>query len=56
MKNIAVIGAGYWGKNLVKKFVDLGSLSTICDSDKERLAEYNTAYPDVFTTDKISPK
>ncbi len=34
-KNIAVVGAGYWGKNLVRVFYELGALNTICDVDKE---------------------
>ncbi|MFZ4662847.1 MAG: Gfo/Idh/MocA family protein [Caldilineaceae bacterium] len=31
-KNIAVIGCGYWGKNLVRNFADLGALQTVCDA------------------------
>lgn len=31
-KNIAVIGVGYWGKNLVRNFYKLGVLHTVCDS------------------------
>ncbi len=34
-KNIAVVGAGYWGKNLVRVFYELGALNTICDTNKE---------------------
>jgi len=30
-RNIALIGAGYWGKNLVRNFHQLGVLKTICD-------------------------
>jgi UDP-2-acetamido-3-amino-2,3-dideoxy-glucuronate N-acetyltransferase len=30
-KNIALIGAGYWGKNIVRNFHQLGVLKTICD-------------------------
>ena len=30
-KNIAVIGCGYWGKNLVRNFSELGALLSICD-------------------------
>ncbi len=32
-KNIAVVGTGYWGKNLVRNFHNLGALHTICDTD-----------------------
>jgi UDP-2-acetamido-3-amino-2,3-dideoxy-glucuronate N-acetyltransferase len=31
MKNIAVIGCGYWGKNLVRNFHELGALAAVCD-------------------------
>ena len=32
-KNIAVIGAGYWGKNLVRNFHEIGALRAVCESD-----------------------
>jgi len=31
---IAVIGGGYWGKNLVRNFYELGVLHTVCDTDQ----------------------
>jgi predicted dehydrogenase len=31
MKTIAVIGCGYWGRNLVRNFSQLGVLHTVCD-------------------------
>jgi UDP-2-acetamido-3-amino-2,3-dideoxy-glucuronate N-acetyltransferase len=46
-KNIACIGAGYWGKNLVRNFAALGVLHTICELDRERLKELRKDYPDV---------
>ena len=45
--NIACIGAGYWGKNLVRNFASLGVLHTICDLDSERLRKYKELYPEV---------
>jgi predicted dehydrogenase len=30
--SIAVVGCGYWGKNLVRNFAQLGSLQMVCDS------------------------
>lgn len=30
-KNIAVVGCGHWGKNLVRNFYELGVLASICD-------------------------
>ena len=32
-KKIAVVGCGYWGKNLVRNFAQLGSLAMVCDPD-----------------------
>src|SRR5690242_5650244 len=29
--NIAVIGCGYWGKNVVRAFHELGALRCVCD-------------------------
>ena len=31
-KNIAVVGCGHWGKNLVRNFSELGTLYSVCDS------------------------
>ena len=31
---IAVVGCGYWGKNLVRNFSELGTLKYVCDSDR----------------------
>lgn len=46
-KNIAVIGCGYWGKNLVRNFAELGALHTICDSDPKVLNKLESLYPNV---------
>ena len=34
---VAVIGAGNWGKNLVKNFYELGVLSAVVDENEGRL-------------------
>jgi UDP-2-acetamido-3-amino-2,3-dideoxy-glucuronate N-acetyltransferase len=39
---VAVVGCGYWGKNLVRNFAELGALAAICDPDRaaaQNLAE-----------------
>jgi len=46
-KHIAVIGAGYWGKNLVRNFQQLGVLKTVCDGAQSIREEMGNAYPDV---------
>ncbi len=30
---IAAVGCGYWGKNIVRNFSELGALSAVCDTD-----------------------
>lgn len=46
-KNIAVIGTGYWGKNLVRNFNNLKSLHTVCDSNPATLQKFLEQYPGV---------
>jgi UDP-2-acetamido-3-amino-2,3-dideoxy-glucuronate N-acetyltransferase len=31
--NLAVVGMGYWGKNLVRNFFELGALAAVCDAN-----------------------
>jgi len=38
-RNLAVIGAGYWGKNLVRVLGELGALAAVCDADEELAAK-----------------
>lgn len=45
--NLAVIGAGYWGKNLIRNFFELGALKFICDQNSELKKGYQEKYPDV---------
>jgi UDP-2-acetamido-3-amino-2,3-dideoxy-glucuronate N-acetyltransferase len=46
-KNVAVIGCGYWGKNLVRNFHALGSLHTVCDNNVQLLESLGQQYPDI---------
>jgi len=46
-KNIAMIGCGYWGKNLVRNFYELEALCAICDNDEKVLQPFKTKYPDL---------
>lgn len=48
-KNIAVVGCGYWGKNLVRNFSELGVLHTICDADANVLKQIAAKYSDLNT-------
>jgi len=48
-KNIAVIGSGYWGKNLVRNYHQLGALKLICDKNEIVLDNFKQQYPDIET-------
>jgi len=48
--HIAVIGCGYWGKNIVRNFHELGALRWICDVKGEIAHEAGQKY-EVRTTD-----
>ncbi len=41
---VAVIGSGYWGKNLVRNFHELSALACVCDSREEPLKEAQQKY------------
>ncbi len=43
---VTVVGAGYWGKNLVRNFDGLGALRGVCEEDPERRSEFAGKYPD----------
>ncbi len=42
--NIAVIGCGYWGKNLIRNFSELGCLYCVCDHDESLAREFSKTY------------
>lgn len=33
--DVAVVGCGYWGKNLVRNFCEIGNLTQVCDASEE---------------------
>jgi UDP-2-acetamido-3-amino-2,3-dideoxy-glucuronate N-acetyltransferase len=41
---VAVVGAGYWGRNLVRNFYQLGALAGVCDENATTLAEAQKQY------------
>ncbi|MEW5733268.1 MAG: Gfo/Idh/MocA family oxidoreductase [Thermodesulfobacteriota bacterium] len=44
---VAVVGSGYWGKNLVRNFHQLGALSVVCDKSEALLSDFAAKYPGV---------
>ena len=55
MLNIAQIGVGYWGPNLLRNFVDNPNckLLSVVDLSEERRAYVSNLYPDINVTDQI---
>lgn len=51
-KSVAVVGCGYWGKNLVRVFSQLGALRAVCDTDAARFKTLTIeGQPPKFTGD-----
>lgn len=46
---VAVVGSGYWGKNLVRNYHELGNLRMICDTNRAVLELFSEQYPGVET-------
>ena len=51
--DLAVVGCGSWGKNLVRNFSDLRALRCICDTDTPVLQPQAEFYPDVFLSSRF---
>ena len=49
-KWVALIGLGYWGKNILRSFHELGVLHTACDSDISTIQQWKIQLPDVHYT------
>jgi UDP-2-acetamido-3-amino-2,3-dideoxy-glucuronate N-acetyltransferase len=47
---VAVIGAGAWGRNLVRDFHGLGALALVCDASEAVLADVASKYPGTRVT------
>lgn len=47
--SIAVIGSGYWGKNLIRNFFNLEALKWLCDKDEILLGHFQDQYPGIQT-------
>jgi len=46
---VAVVGSGYWGKNLVRNFHQMGALKLICDKNEALLNQLKERYHDAGT-------
>jgi UDP-2-acetamido-3-amino-2,3-dideoxy-glucuronate N-acetyltransferase len=50
-KFIALIGSGYWGKNLLRDLSTIGVLKTVCEVNKNVHTQIKEKYPDVEITE-----
>ena len=44
LNQVAVIGCGYWGKNLIRNFSVLGALGAVCDDDDSVASAFSIEY------------
>jgi UDP-2-acetamido-3-amino-2,3-dideoxy-glucuronate N-acetyltransferase len=47
MTEVAVVGSGYWGKNLVRNFYELGVLKLVCDKNETLREQFKEQYPEL---------
>lgn len=47
---VAVIGAGYWGKNLIRNFHAIGALGMICETNESTRSSFIAQYPGARVT------
>jgi UDP-2-acetamido-3-amino-2,3-dideoxy-glucuronate N-acetyltransferase len=52
-QQVAVVGCGYWGKNLVRNFAQLNALGLICDADTRALQAQSSLYAHVSTATRF---
>ena len=50
---IAVVGCGYWGKNLVRNFHAIGNLHAICESNPAQRAAIAGQYPEIKAYERL---
>ena len=57
MINIAVVGAGAWGRNHIRVFSEIPNvrLKYICDSDSSKLSSIQKSYPHSQMVENLKP-
>jgi UDP-2-acetamido-3-amino-2,3-dideoxy-glucuronate N-acetyltransferase len=50
MRNVAIVGKGYWGKNIARNLNEMGRLGMVVDFSPEIIAASKTEYPDALCT------
>jgi len=49
-KNCALIGCGYWGRNIFRNLYELNVLSTVCDINLSLIEDYKQKFPQLKCT------
>jgi UDP-2-acetamido-3-amino-2,3-dideoxy-glucuronate N-acetyltransferase len=52
-RKVAVVGSGFWGKNLVRNYHSLGTLRWICDAEPRTLDVFRAQYHDIEITTRF---
>ena len=47
LPRVAVVGSGYWGRNLVRNFAALGALDVVCDTNESVTKTFQEQYPGI---------
>lgn len=53
-RDVALIGAGYWGRNLARCLHELHVLRTLCDRSRDTLNSYGSDYSEVFRCESFN--
>lgn len=53
---VGIVGAGYWGPNLIRNFTQVAGaqLRAVCDLDARRREDVRARYPEVAVTDSLT--
>lgn len=51
--DVALLGCGYWGRNLLRNLAQLGALRWVCDANPVLLREQGGRYPEVQLTECV---
>lgn len=53
MKTIALIGAGYWGKNILRNLYEMGFLHSVCETNPQLVKDFKQLFPDTEYLDSV---
>ena len=54
LPSVALVGCGYWGRNIARNLYQMGALRLVCDTRAAALAEVRAAHPGVRTAATVA--